>query len=86
MPKVKYIEKNGSGVSVMRWRFLPDGRVLDPKGKLKSIVPAEVAYSAAAKRMARTGILDIEGYAPPVAKKESPKPEPKKAKKKKETP
>lgn len=65
MPKVKYTEKNGPGASVMRWRFLPDGRVLDPHGNVKNLVPDDVAYSPAAKRMAAKGILEIEGYVPP---------------------
>jgi hypothetical protein len=74
MPKVKYIEKGGPGASVMRWRFLPDGRVLDPHGRVKAQVPDDVAYSPAAKRMADKGILDIEGYVVPKKKKATPSP------------
>jgi len=78
MPRVKYIEKNGTGASVMRWRFLPDGRILDPHGNVKKMVPDDVAYSQAAKRMADKGILDIEGYAAPkAAVKKAPPPAPK---------
>jgi hypothetical protein len=74
MPKVKYIEKGGSGASIMRWRFLPDGRVLDPHGQVKAQVPDDVAYSPAAKRMADRGILDIEGYVVPKKKEAAPSP------------
>lgn len=76
MPKVKYIEKGGSGASIMRWRFLPDGRVLDPHGQVKAQVPDDVAYSPAAKRMADRGILDIEGYVVPKKKKKEAAPSP----------
>lgn len=86
MPKVKYIEKGGSGVGVMRWRFLPDGRVLDPKGNVKSVVPDDVAYSNAAKRLANKGILDIEGYHPPRPKPAAAPQVVKKTEAKKETP
>lgn len=68
MPKVKNLTKET--VHVQRWKFLPDGRVMDPRGNLKGAVPDDVAYSAAAKRLADQGVLDIEGYRP---KKPTPK-------------
>lgn len=62
MPKVKNLTKKT--IPVQRWKFLPDGRVMDPRGNLKGAVPDDVAYSAAAKRLADQGVLDIEGYRP----------------------
>jgi hypothetical protein len=76
MAKVKYTEKGGSGVSVMRWRVLPNGKILDPRGNVRAQLPDDVAYSRAAKRLADRGALSIEGYTP--AKKTSPVPAPKK--------
>jgi len=70
-------------VSVQRWKFLPDGRCLDPRGNVKNVVPDDVAYGAAAKRLADQGVLDIEGYrpkkvidsGPPVSVKETAPPD-----------
>lgn len=49
-------------VSVLRWKLLPDGRVISPMGELTSDVPDKVAYSQQAKHLADQGILSIEGY------------------------
>ena len=80
MAKVKYIEKGGAGVSVQRWRFLPDGSALTPKGQKADRIPDDVAYSPAAKRLADQGILAIEGYTPatkaPKKVAEAPKKQP----------
>lgn len=62
MPKVKNL--SDKTVLVQHWKFLPDGRVMDPRGNLKGVVPDGVTYSAAAKRLADQGVLDIEGYRP----------------------
>jgi len=59
------------GVLLLRWRILPknQGGVMDPSGNRVESVPADVAYSPQAKRLANKGILKIEGYgikSPPV--------------------
>jgi len=85
MPKVKNL--SGTTVLIQHWKLLPDGRLLDPRGVVKGAVPDDVAYSAAAKRLADQGVLDIEGYKPKKAAapepKAAPAPAPKSEEKKK---
>jgi len=71
MPKVKNL--TDKTVPIQHWKLLPDGRALDPRGNVKAVLPDDVAYSAAAKRLADQGVLDIEGY---VVKKTAPPPSP----------
>ena len=61
MPVVKNLTNRG--VSLLRWRILPNGtKAIDPSGNLANSLPAEVAYSDQAKRLADQDILEIEGY------------------------
>lgn len=75
MPKVKNL--SGTTVRIQHWQLLPDGKILDPRGVVKGAVPDDVAFSAAAKRLADQGVLDIEGYrskaVPPKAAPVAPK-------------
>ena len=49
-------------VSVLRWKFLPDGRIISPMGEFTSDIPDKIAYSPQAKHLADQGILFINGY------------------------
>jgi hypothetical protein len=77
MPKVWNLTKKG--VPLLRWRVLPDNRVLDPQGRIHDQLPDDVGYSAQAKRLCELGVLNIEGVSwfpePEKAKKAPPAPE-----------
>lgn len=54
------------GINILGWRVLPLSKgVLDPSGRAQEEMPAEVAYSEQAKRLADLGVLTIEGYVRP---------------------
>jgi hypothetical protein len=65
MPRVKNL--TNMTVSVSHWKLLPDGRLLDPRGKVQDALPDSVAYGSATMRYAELGLLELEGY---VTKKE----------------
>lgn len=58
----KVINKAGRTVSILRWKVLPDGRVINPLGEVKDDLPTEVAYSPQAKHLADQGLVSIRGY------------------------
>jgi hypothetical protein len=71
MPKVKNL--SGAGLDLLRYRILPDSRVLCPDGTVTSDLPGEVACTTQAKHLVDTGALEIAGYAktePPAPPKE----------------
>jgi len=50
-------------VEVCGWRFLPKSTyAIDPSGRKTDHIPAVVAFSAQAKRLADLGLLHIDGY------------------------
>lgn len=60
------------GVPLLRWRILPKGvKALNPRGDIVECVPDSVAYSDAAKRLADSGVLWVEGYSKPKKKAKS---------------
>lgn len=59
MPKVKNLK--GKGVSLLRYRILPDGRVQDPHGHVLDLLPFEIAHTAQALRLVKDGYIEIEG-------------------------
>lgn len=61
MPKVENL--TSVGVSLANWRILPNGgEVISPTGQRGTSLPADVAFSPRAKRMADQGLIAIEGY------------------------
>lgn len=87
MPKVR--NDSGRVIPLLRWKILPDSRVISPLGEIKTEFPADMAYSPQAKRLADQKLITIEGYmvagssaAPakkPVAEPVKPAPAPKPA-------
>jgi len=69
MPSVQ--NESGEILFVRGWRILPDSRIIDPVGDIKSELPAEIAYSAQVKRLVEQELLYVEGYGEP-----PPAPEP----------
>ena len=59
MPKVKNLK--GKGVSLLRYRILPDGRVQDPHGHILNLLPHEIAHTSQALRLVKEGYIEIEG-------------------------
>lgn len=60
MAKVQNLQ--GRTVSLLRWKVLPDGRCVNPRGDVGCCLPDAVAYSDKAKRLADQGVLKLEGY------------------------
>ena len=60
MSKVR--NESGRTVTILRWKILPDGRVISPMGALVSELPDDVAYSSQAKHLADQNLLMIPGY------------------------
>lgn len=59
MPKVKNL--TGKGLSLLRHRILPDGRVQDAKGNILLELPFAVAHTAQALRFVKQGLIAFEG-------------------------
>lgn len=60
---VKVMNLTARGVPFLGWRVLPNGSDLtDPNGQKQTSMPADVAYSAQAKRLADQGLIAIDGY------------------------
>lgn len=72
MPRVQNLSKKG--IPLLRWRVLPDGRVLDPTGKVHDELPADVGYSDQAKRLCRRNLLRVEGINWFLSEAENPQP------------
>ena len=65
----KVLNCTGNGVEVLGWRFLPNSYyAMSPDGRRTDHIPASVAFSSQAKRLADLGFLEIAGYAPAKAK------------------
>jgi hypothetical protein len=60
VPKV--INVVGRTVELLRWKLLPDNRVISPRGVLADELPHDVAYSHQAKHLADQGLITIQGY------------------------
>jgi hypothetical protein len=60
MPKISNIA--GRTVELLRWKLLPDGRVISPRGVVADALPDDVVYSPTARHLADQGIITIEGY------------------------
>jgi hypothetical protein len=63
MPKVE--NTTDKTISVLRWKVLPDGRIISPMGAIVSEMPNEVAYSPQVKHLADQGYLVVPGYSRP---------------------
>jgi hypothetical protein len=81
LPKVENLTKQV--VPIKRWKILPDGRVISPKGELLPELPGEIIYSPQATRLASNGVIKITM---PQPKKAEPAPAPKVEEKPKEEP
>ena len=58
----KVINVAGRTVELLRWKLLPDGRVISPRGVVADALPDAVVYSPTARHLADQGIITIEGY------------------------
>lgn len=70
MPQVE--NTTNRTISVLRWKILPDGRIISPMGAIVAEMPNEVAYSPQVKHLADQGHLVVQGYHKP---KEVPAPD-----------
>jgi hypothetical protein len=60
MSKVR--NESGRTVTILRWKVLPDGRVISPMGVVASDLPDDVVYSSQARHLADQNLITIEGY------------------------
>lgn len=57
------------GIEVLGWRFLPKSTyAISPGGQKTDHIPAVVAFSQQAKRLADLMLLEIDGYTPAAPK------------------
>lgn len=60
MPKVRNI--SGRTVTILRWKVLPDGRVVSPVGEVAADLPDDIVYSSQSRHLADQGLISIDGY------------------------
>jgi hypothetical protein len=74
VPKV--INVAGRTVELLRWKLLPDNRVISPRGVVADELPDSVVHSHQAKHLADQGLITIQGYSLVQAPKAEMPPEP----------